>query len=68
MTLKESALHLWTTTKYGYNETYWIFVVIGSGAIFGQLFGITGIGAVFATLCVFYAFGQAHKKITGGAK
>ena len=65
---KGTVIHFWNTTKAGFNETSWFFAVIGSGAIFGSLFGLTGVGAVALTFGAFYGIGRTKDKIVGGLK
>lgn len=47
-----------STAKKGYDSTYWIFVVIASGAIFTKFFGIGGTAATIITFVFFYLFGR----------
>lgn len=46
------------TTKKGYDETYWIFVIIFGAGIVTALFGIAGTAAVLVIFIFFYFMGR----------
>lgn len=50
------------TAKYGYDTTYWIFVLVGSAAVLTQIFGMAGATAVIAIFIFFYCIGRLNKK------
>lgn len=46
------------TTKKGYDEYYWIFVIIAGAGIVTKLFGIAGAGAAIVAFLAFYVLGR----------
>lgn len=54
---------IWKTIKRGWDETAFIFVIGGTGAIFGTIFGITGTFAIILTFVIFYYIGKFHMKM-----
>jgi hypothetical protein len=63
-TLKEHALHLWQTTKKGYDEVYWLFYILGGGAIISKFFGLAGVAGTALTFICFYGAGRLHRHVT----
>ncbi len=60
--LRDKLWHFWMTAKYGYDTTYWIFVVLGSAAVLTQVFGIAGTTAVIVVFLFFYYVGTVNKR------
>lgn len=60
--MRERLWNFWTMTKYGYDKTYWVFVVAASAAVLTQLFGIGGAVAVVFVFAFFYYVGRLHKR------
>lgn len=59
----------WETTKKGYEEYYWIFVIIAGAGIVTKLFGIAGVGAAIVAFLAFHFLGRiAIKKEKRRAK
>ncbi len=56
-------LRFFSTAKHGYDQTYWIFVLLGSGALLNQAFGIAGPIAVVIIFFFFYWMGHIHFKV-----
>ena len=50
--------HFFLTTKKGYDDTYWIFVIIAGAGIVTKLFGIGGLAAAIIAFIFFYLFGR----------
>jgi hypothetical protein len=50
--------HFFATTKKGYDDTYWIFVIIAGAGIITKLFGIDGAAASILAFVFFYLFGR----------
>lgn len=48
----------YVTTKKGYDETYWIFVIIFGASVVTKLFGVTGLGASIIAFVCFYLLGR----------
>ncbi len=46
------------TTKKGYTEYYWIFVIIAGAGVVTKLFGIAGAGAAVVAFLAFYFLGR----------
>lgn len=44
------------TTKKGYDDYYWIFVIIAGAGIVTKLFGIAGAGAAIVGFLAFYSW------------
>lgn len=61
-------LRFFSTAKHGYDQTYWIFVLLGSGALLNQAFGIAGPISVVVVFFFFYWMGRIHFKIEEGRK
>lgn len=61
-------LEIWEMTKYGWDQTAWFFLMLGSSAVIGSIFGITGTIAVLATMGIFYYIGKTHKRLTEAKK
>ena len=50
------------TTKKGYDDTYWIIVIIAGAGIITKLFGIGGAAASIVAFLFFYFFGRISLK------
>lgn len=63
--MKQEIVHFWATAKHGYDQSGWLFYLLGSGFVLSQFFGLAGpAGVVFALGC-FYGIGRLHKSIKG---
>lgn len=51
--------HFFMTAKKGYDEYYWIFVIIAGAGIITKLFGIGGAAAAIIGFVAFYILGRA---------
>lgn len=55
----KAAFHrFFAVTKKGYDDYYWIFVIIASASIVTKLFGLTGAGASIVAFLAFYVLGR----------
>ncbi len=50
--------HFFSTTKKGFDETYWIFAIIAGAGIVTKLFGVGGLVASILAFASFYLFGR----------
>lgn len=50
--------HFFTVTKKGYDDYYWIFVIIAGAGIVTKLFGVAGAGAAIVAFLAFYFLGR----------
>lgn len=54
---------IWDTTKYGWDQVSWFFLLIGGAALFGTLLGLTGIIGTFASFIILYLIGLGHRRL-----
>jgi hypothetical protein len=55
----KAAFHrFFAVTRKGYDDYYWIFVIIAGAGIITKLFGITGAGASIVGFVAFYVLGR----------
>ena len=50
--------HFFVTTKKGYDDTNWIFVIIAGAGVITKLFGVGGATASIIAFLLFYLFGR----------
>lgn len=55
--IRDKIDHFFETAKRGYDDTYWIFMVIAAGAVITKLFGIGGFAAVVLAFVGMYILG-----------
>jgi hypothetical protein len=51
--------HFFITTKKGYDEYYWIFVIVAGAGVITKIFGVAGFGASVLAFLLFYMLGRA---------
>ncbi|MDE1825840.1 MAG: hypothetical protein KGH61_04765 [Candidatus Micrarchaeota archaeon] len=56
--LRGALHHFFATTKRGYDQTYWIFMIIAGASIVTKLFGIGGAGDSVIVFALFYIVGR----------